>query len=163
VPRGRTWISNVIKSYKQRGHFCYVYIGLRFTIYVYLPPLVTLWSFKRVHMHTRLRSLVKRSPDHVPGFILFINVYTLILRIFTDLHTCRQGSESIVLAGKDTMTPVLRIGSLYRGLDTYISLFLKKSYKQRGHLCYVHIGLRFTTCVYLPPLVTLRSFFYRKS
>jgi len=50
---------------------------------------------------------------------MIINVYTLILRIFTDLHTCLQESESIVLAGKDTMTHVLRIGSLYRGLDRY--------------------------------------------
>jgi ABC-type polar amino acid transport system ATPase subunit len=34
---------------------------------------------------------------------MIINVYTLILRIFTDLHTCLQGSESIVLAGNDTI------------------------------------------------------------
>ena len=59
-------------------------------------------------------SLLKRSFR-----VMIINVYTLILRIFTDLHTCRQWSESIVLAGKDTMTPVLRIASPYRGLDTY--------------------------------------------
>ena len=32
--------------------------------------------------------------------VMIINVYTLILRIFTDLHTCIQGSESINLAGK---------------------------------------------------------------
>jgi hypothetical protein len=51
--------------------------------------------------------------------VMIINVYTLILRIFTDLHTCLQGSESIVLTVKDTMTHVLRIGSLYRGLCTY--------------------------------------------
>ena len=51
--------------------------------------------------------------------VMIINVYTLILRIFTDLHTCLHGSESIILAGKDAMTHVLRIGSLYRGVDTY--------------------------------------------
>jgi hypothetical protein len=28
--------------------------------------------------------------------VMIINVYTLILRICTDLHTCLQGSESIV-------------------------------------------------------------------
>jgi hypothetical protein len=39
--------------------------------------------------------------------VMIINVYTLILRIFTDLDTCLQGSKSIVLGGKDTMTPVL--------------------------------------------------------
>ena len=53
--------------------------------------------------------------------VMIINVYTLILRIFTDLHTCLQRSESIVLAGKDTMmhVHVSGIGSLYRGLCTY--------------------------------------------
>jgi len=50
---------------------------------------------------------------------MIINVYTFIVGIFTDLHTCLQGSESIILAGKDTMTNVLRIGSLYKGLCTY--------------------------------------------
>ena len=61
-----------------------------------------------------MRSLFERSVH-----VMIINVCTLILRIFTDLHTCLQGSESIVLTGKDTMTPVLRFASPYRGLDTY--------------------------------------------
>ena len=43
-----------------------------------------------------------------------------------------------------------------------MSLLLKKSYNQRVHLCYVHIGLRFTTYEYIPPLLALRSLF-RKS
>jgi len=34
--------------------------------------------------------------------VMIINVYTLILRIFTDFHTCLQGSEFIILAGNDT-------------------------------------------------------------
>jgi len=34
---------------------------------------------------------------------------------------------------------------------------MKKSYKHCGHLCYKHIGLRFTTYEYLPPLLTLKS------
>jgi hypothetical protein len=37
--------------------------------------------------------------------------------------------------------------------------FIRKSYKQHGHLCYMHIGLQFTTYVYLPPLLALRSLF----
>jgi hypothetical protein len=32
-----------------------------------------------------------------------------------------------------------------RRVFSNMSLFLKKSYKQRYHLCYTHIGLRFTT------------------
>jgi hypothetical protein len=59
-------------------------------------------------------SLFKRS-----FHVMIINVYTFIVGIFTDLDTCLHGSESIILAGKDTMTNVLRIGSLYRGLCTY--------------------------------------------
>ena len=51
--------------------------------------------------------------------VMIINVYTLILRICTDLHTCLQRSESIVLAGKDTMMHVHVLGNLYRGLCTY--------------------------------------------
>ena len=41
--------------------------------------------------------------------------------ICTDLQTCFQRRESIVLAGKDTMMHVHAsgIGSLYRGLCTY--------------------------------------------
>ena len=35
----------------------------------------------------------------------------------------------------------------------------EKGYKQRGHLCYVHIGLRLITCVCLSPLLTLRFTF----
>ena len=35
----------------------------------------------------------------------------------------------------------------------------KRGYKQRGHLWYMHIGLRFTTYEYPPPLLTLRSLF----
>jgi len=55
----------------------------------------------------------------------------------------------------------LSLSRKIRRVFSIMSLFLKKSYKQRGHICYVYIGLRFTTYVYLPPLVTLRSFFYR--
>jgi hypothetical protein len=38
-----------------------------------------------------------------------------------------------------------------RRVFSNMSLFLKKSYKQRYHLCYTHICLRFTTYEYLPP------------
>jgi hypothetical protein len=41
---------------------------------------------------------------------MFINVYTLILRIFTDLHTCLQGSESIVWQEKTTTYDVRNPG-----------------------------------------------------
>ena len=36
--------------------------------------------------------------------VMIINVYTLILRICTDLHTCLQGSESIVWQENDACT-----------------------------------------------------------
>ena len=31
------------KSYKERDHLCYVHVGLRFTVYEYLPKLLTVW------------------------------------------------------------------------------------------------------------------------
>ena len=36
-----------------------------------------------------------------------------------------------------------------RNVLSNMSLFLKKRYEQRGHLCYMHISLRFTTYKYL--------------
>jgi len=53
----------------------------------------------------------------------------------------------------------LSLSRKFHRVFSNMSLFLKKTYKQRGHLCYMHIGLRFTTYVYLPPLLTLRSLF----
>jgi hypothetical protein len=46
-----------------------------------------------------------------------------------------------------------------RRVFSNVSLFPKKICKQRGHLCYMYIGLRFTTYEYPPPLLTLRSLF----
>ena len=51
---------------------------------------------------------------------MIINVYTLILRIFTDLHTCLQWSESIVLAGRDTIDACFKD---------------RKSLQRIGHIC----------------------------
>ena len=115
----RTWISNVIC----RG------------LFMWWEMIVRLVDIDGINDH----QLFKLS-----FHVMIINVYTLILRICTDLHTCLQGSESIVLAGKDTMmhVHVLRIGSLYRGLCTYahthrylgecvVWLWLVEMYKSR--------------------------------
>ena len=61
----------------------------------------------------------------------------------------------VVLVNKIGLSLSRKIGRLFSNMF----LYLKKSYKQRGHLCYVQIGLRFMTYEYLSPLLTLRSLF----